>query len=94
MGFPGGQVLVGSPKKETQAYTKVLLRRQRHEPRAPRLIVDGQGNRNRFDFTDPKVNVPVPADAFVLNPPRHDDPQSRGPPDPNLTVCPHCGRPR
>ncbi|MFO0742756.1 MAG: outer membrane lipoprotein carrier protein LolA [Labilithrix sp.] len=70
MGFPGGQVLVGSPKKETQAYTKVLFyvdSATSHVRRA--LIVDGQGNRNRFDFTDPKVNVPVPADAFVLNPP-------------------------
>lgn len=70
MGFPGGQVLVGSPKKETAAYTKVLFyvdTATSHVRRA--LIVDAQGNRNRFDFTDPKVNVPVPADAFVLNPP-------------------------
>ena len=70
MGFPGGQVLVGSPKKETAAYTKVLFyvdTATSHVRRA--LIVDAQGNRNRFDFTDPKVNVPVPSDAFVLNPP-------------------------
>jgi outer membrane lipoprotein carrier protein len=70
MGFPGGQVLVGSPKKETPAYTKVLFYVDTATSQVRRaLIIDGQGNRNRFDFTDPKVNVPVPPDAFTLNPP-------------------------
>ena len=70
MGFPGGLVLVGTPKKDTAAYTKVLFyvdTATSHVRRA--LIVDAQGNRNRFDFTDPKVNVPVDPSAFTLNPP-------------------------
>ncbi|MBX3227719.1 MAG: outer membrane lipoprotein carrier protein LolA [Labilithrix sp.] len=70
MQFPGGQVLVGSPKKETAAYTKVLFYVDAstfHVRRA--LIVDAQGNRNRFDFTEPKVNIPIPPDAFTLVPP-------------------------
>jgi len=70
MQFPGGQVLVGSPKKETAAYTKVLFYVDAstfHVRRA--LIVDAQGNRNRFDFVEPKVNIPVDPNAFTLVPP-------------------------
>lgn len=70
MGFPGGQVLVGSPKKDNAAYTKVLFyvdTATSHVRRA--LIVDAQGNRNRFDFTDPQVNVGVDKDAFDLTVP-------------------------
>jgi len=70
MQFPGGLVLVGSPKKETAAYTKVLFYVDSstfHVRRA--LIVDAQGNRNRFDFVEPKVNIPISPDAFTLVPP-------------------------
>lgn len=70
MQFPGGKVLVGSPKQATQAYTKVLFYVDSGTFQVRRaLIVDAQGNRNRFDFTDPKVNVPIDASAFVLTPP-------------------------
>jgi outer membrane lipoprotein carrier protein len=67
MNFPGGNVLVGTPKKETAAYTKVLFyvdTSTHHIRRA--LIVDAQGNRNRFDFLDAKVNVKVDDAAFKL----------------------------
>ncbi len=70
MSFPGGLVLVGTPKKETAAYTKVLFyvdSQTFHVRRA--LIVDAQGNRNRFDFLEPKVNVPVNEETFKLVPP-------------------------
>jgi outer membrane lipoprotein carrier protein len=70
MSFPGGDVLVGTPKKESAAYTKVLFyvdSGTHHVRRA--LIVDAQGNRNRFDFVDPKVNVPVDEGTFKLVPP-------------------------
>ncbi len=33
------------------------------------IIVDGQGNRNRFDFENPKVNETVPAERFKFVPP-------------------------
>lgn len=70
MQFPGGNVLVGTPKQATQAYTKVLFYVDAATYQVRRaLIVDAQGNRNRFDFTDPKVNVPVDPNAFVLTPP-------------------------
>jgi outer membrane lipoprotein carrier protein len=70
MNFPGGLVLVGTPKKESPAYTKVLFYVDSstfHVRRA--LIVDAQGNRNRFDFVEPKVNVQVNETTFKLNPP-------------------------
>lgn len=70
MNFPGGNVLVGTPKKETAAYTKVLFyvdTSTSHVRRA--LIVDAQGNRNRFDFIEPKVNLPVNERTFQLVPP-------------------------
>jgi outer membrane lipoprotein carrier protein len=70
MNFPGGDVLVGTPKKESAAYTKVLFYVDTstfHVRRA--LIVDAQGNRNRFDFVEPKVNVQVNDETFKLVPP-------------------------
>jgi outer membrane lipoprotein carrier protein len=70
MQFPGGSVLVGSPIKPNAAYTKVLFyvdSASSHVRRA--LIVDAQGNRNRFDFVDPKVNLQVDENTFKLTPP-------------------------
>lgn len=70
MSFPGGLVLVGTPKTQSAAYTKVLFYVDSstfHVRRA--LIVDAQGNRNRFDFVEPKVNVPVNEATFKLVPP-------------------------
>jgi len=70
MDFAGGSVLVGTPKKESSAYTKVLFyvdSSTSHIRRA--LIVDAQGNRNRFDFVEPKVNVQVDESTFKLVPP-------------------------
>jgi outer membrane lipoprotein carrier protein len=70
MNFQGGDVLVGTPKTPTPAYTKVLFYVDSATSQVRRvLIVDGQGNRNRFDFENPKVNVPVPPTAFQFSPP-------------------------
>jgi len=33
------------------------------------MVIDGQGNRNRFDFVNPKVNEPVPPAEFTFTPP-------------------------
>ena len=70
MNFAGGQVLVGSPKTPSPAYQKVLFYVDSATSQVRRvLIVDGQGNRNRFDFENPKVNEAVPADRFKFVPP-------------------------
>jgi outer membrane lipoprotein carrier protein len=70
MNFAGGQVLVGTPKQPNAAYTKVLFYVDAttfHVRRA--LIVDAQGNRNRFDFLEPQVNLTVNDGTFKLVPP-------------------------
>lgn len=70
MNFPGGQVLVGTPKQPTAAYQKVLFYVDAQTAQVRRvLIVDGQGNRNRFDFENPRVNEPVKEDTFKFTPP-------------------------
>jgi outer membrane lipoprotein carrier protein len=70
MKFPGGVVLVGTPKQTTAAYSKVLFYVDQGTAQVRRvMIIDGQGNRNRFDFETPKVNETVPPELFKFTPP-------------------------
>jgi len=70
MGFPGGQVLVGTPKQANPAYEKVLFYVDTATSQVRRvLIIDGQGNRNRFDFVNPVVNIAVQPTQFQFSPP-------------------------
>ena len=71
MKFEGGHVLVGTPKTPTPAYTKVLFYVDAGTSQVLRvMIIDGQGNRNRFDFTAPKVNLAVQPTRFTFTPPQ------------------------
>lgn len=68
--FKGGWVLEGTPTDPTPAYQKVLLYVDKASSQVRRvLILDAQGNRNRFDFDNPMVNIPVPATEFSFSPP-------------------------
>jgi outer membrane lipoprotein carrier protein len=68
--FEGGWVLEGTPKDPTPAYQKVLLYVDAATSQVRRvLILDAQGNRNRFDFNTPLVNTPVPNGEFTFTPP-------------------------
>ena len=68
--FPGGYVLVGTPKIPTPAYTKVLFYVDAGTSQVRRvMVIDGQGNRNRFDFNNPRVNDPVAPSQFAFTPP-------------------------
>lgn len=70
MKFPGGYVLVGTPKQPTAAYSKVLFYVDSGTSQVRRvMVIDGQGNRNRFDFVNPRVNEPVAATQFTFTPP-------------------------
>ena len=70
MKFPGGDVLVGTPKTPAPAYSKVLFYVDSGTSQVRRvMIIDGQGNRNRFDFEAPKVNLPVAPELFKYTPP-------------------------
>jgi outer membrane lipoprotein carrier protein len=69
-GFGGGYVLVGTPKQPTPAYSKVLFYVDTGTSQVRRvMIIDGQGNRNRFDFSNPQFNTAVPPDTFRYTPP-------------------------
>jgi outer membrane lipoprotein carrier protein len=70
LGATGMYVLVGTPKTPTPAYTKVLFYVDAPTSQVRRvLILDGQQNRNRFDFSNPQVNTAVDASKFTFSPP-------------------------
>jgi outer membrane lipoprotein carrier protein len=70
MPFKGGWVLEGTPTDPTPAYQKVLLYVDTATAQVRRvLILDAQGNHNRFDFNNPVVNMPVPSTEFNFSPP-------------------------
>jgi outer membrane lipoprotein carrier protein len=70
MSFPGGWVLVGTPKTVTTAYQKVFFYVDQQTSQVRRaLILDMQGNHNRFDFVNPVVNIPVSPGEFSFTPP-------------------------
>ncbi len=70
MKFPGGYVLVGTPRQPSPAYSKVLFYVDTATSQVRRvMIIDGQGNRNRFDFVNPRVNEPVAPSQFSFIPP-------------------------
>lgn len=70
MKFEGGYVLEGTPKEATPAYQKVLFYVDAATSQVRRvLILDAQGNKNRFDFSAPVVNQPVQKGEFEFTPP-------------------------
>jgi outer membrane lipoprotein carrier protein len=70
LNFPGGYVLVGTPIQPTPAYSKVLFFVDLGTSQVRRvLIVDGQGNRNRFDFVNPQFNLAISPGTFQYTPP-------------------------
>lgn len=70
MKFEGGYVLEGTPKEATPAYQKMMLYVDAQTNQVRRaLILDAQGNKNRFDFSTPVVNDPVAKGEFDFTPP-------------------------
>lgn len=70
MGFEGGYVLVGVPREATPAYQKIFMFVDVGTFQVRRvLMLDAQGNRNRFDFEQPEVNVKAPPNEFTFTPP-------------------------
>ena len=70
MKFEGGHVLLAEPLEPNPAYRKMLLYVDHGTSQVRRvLLLDAQGNKNRFDFLGPQVNVPVPAGEFAFTPP-------------------------
>ena len=71
MKFEGGYVIECTPKELTPAYQKMLLYVDSQTNQVRRvLILDAQGNRNRFDFKDPVVNKAIKEGTFDFTPPK------------------------
>lgn len=65
MTFPGGYVLVGTPKQPTPSYSNVLFYVDSATSQVRRvMVVDGQGNRSSFDFKNPVINQPGQRHGF------------------------------
>jgi outer membrane lipoprotein carrier protein len=70
MRFEGGFVLQGEPREATPAYQKMIIYVDGATYQVRRvLLLDAQGNKNRFDFSGTQVNLPPPAGEFVFTPP-------------------------
>jgi outer membrane lipoprotein carrier protein len=70
MKFENGYVLDGTPKETSPAYQRVLLYVDSGTNQVRRvLILDAQGNRNRFDFDGPTVNKALAKDEFDFKAP-------------------------
>jgi outer membrane lipoprotein carrier protein len=68
--FKGGYVLLAIPREPTPAYQKMLLYVDGKTFQVRRvLLIDAQKNKNVFDFSDARVNEPVPASEFQFTPP-------------------------
>ncbi len=71
LGFSGGYVLMGEPREPTPAYQKILLYVDAKTSQVRRvMLMDAQGNRNGFDFTNPVVNKKPSSDEFAFSPPK------------------------
>lgn len=63
-------VLIGEPVQPTSAYQRVVYYVDAESYQVRRvLIIDAQGNRNRFDFVTSKVNTKAPQGEFAFEPP-------------------------
>lgn len=70
MKFEGGYVIEGTPKEATPAYQKILLYVDAATSQVRRvLILDAQGNKNRFEFNSPVANQVVDKKEFDFTPP-------------------------
>ncbi len=74
--FAGGPVLLGKPRAPSQFYETALFYvddalRKARDPGVLRrvLLVDAQGNRNRFDFEGVTVPASVDPSEFTFTPP-------------------------
>ena len=70
MKFEGGYVLECTPKQASASYQKMLLYVDGPTNQVRRvLILDAQGNRNRFDFVAPVINKPIDKGEFEFTAP-------------------------
>lgn len=69
-GFEGGAVIEGTPREATPAWQRLFLWVEPKTGDVRRvLVLDAQGNRNRFDFTGASLDKAVPKGEFEFTPP-------------------------
>jgi outer membrane lipoprotein carrier protein len=67
---PNGFVIAGAPHEATPAYQRIVLYVDAATYQVRRvLLIDAQGNKNRFDFIKPRVNTKAPPGEFDFTPP-------------------------
>jgi outer membrane lipoprotein carrier protein len=70
MKFEGGWVLEAKPNEASPAYQTMILYVDGTTAQVRRvLLLDAQGNRNRFDFSKPSVNAKIQPGEFAFAPP-------------------------
>ncbi len=70
MRFPNGYVLELRPTTPQPTYERLIFYVDRASFQVVRTaVIDAQGNRNRFDFTNPRVNMNIPESTFNWSPP-------------------------
>ncbi|HEX3777220.1 MAG TPA: outer membrane lipoprotein carrier protein LolA [Polyangiaceae bacterium] len=70
MNFEGGYVIVGDPVEASPSYQSIILYVDGTTYQVRRvLLLDAQGNRNRFDFLNPEINTKAPTGEFNFTPP-------------------------
>lgn len=70
MGFEGGYVISGDPLESSPSYQSIVLYVDANTYQVRRvLLLDSQGNRNRFDFLNPEINTKSPGGEFSFTPP-------------------------
>ena len=68
--FKKGYVLLGEPREQSPAYQNMLLYVDAKTYQVRRvMLIDVQGNRNRFDFLEPVINRKLRRSEFRFSPP-------------------------
>ncbi len=68
--FPQGHVLELRPTTPQPSYERIIFYVDRASFQVVRTaVIDAQGNQNRFDFSNPRVNTNVPEATFQWTPP-------------------------
>jgi len=68
--FPNGYVLELRPTTPQPTYERIVFYVDRASYQVARTaVIDAQGNQNRFDFTNPRVNLNLAETTFRWSPP-------------------------
>lgn len=69
--YPSGYVLELRPRQPNPSFERILFYVDGRSFQVARtVVIDAQGNTNRFDFTNVRVNMNIPPSVFQWTPPR------------------------